>query len=120
MSSIALKKQRGISLLGLLFWAVLLGIVALIAMKVTPSIMEFMTIKQTVNRIASGGATTVQEIRTEFEKQKDIEYSITSISGSDLEVSKENDKIVISYAYNKEIELVGPVYILIKYQGRSK
>jgi hypothetical protein len=58
--------------------------------------------------------------RSAFEKQKDIEYSITSISGKDLVVTKENDKVVIQFAYDKEIEIVKPVYLLIKYEGRSK
>ena len=51
---------------------------------------------------------------------KDIEYSISSISGKDLEVTKENEKLVIRFAYDKEIPLVEPVYLLLKYKGRSK
>ena len=60
------------------------------------------------------------EIRAAFDRSKEIEYSITSISSKDLNITKENDKVVISFAYNKEIELMDPVYLLIKYQGRSK
>ena len=60
------------------------------------------------------------EIRGAFEKQKEIEYSIQSISGKDLVITKENDKVVVSFAYDKEIELMKPVYLLIKYEGRSK
>ncbi|MBW8894207.1 MAG: DUF4845 domain-containing protein, partial [Burkholderiales bacterium] len=30
-----------------------------------------------------------------------------------------NDKVVIEFAYDKEIDLFGPVYLLIKYRGRS-
>ena len=79
---------------------------------------EYFTIKRTVNKIATEG-TTVPEIRAAFEKQKDIEYSITSISSKDLQITKENDKIVVGFAYDKEVELLAPVYLLIKYQGRS-
>ena len=32
----------------------------------------------------------------------------------------EGDKIVISFAYDKEVELVDPVYLLIKFKGQSK
>ena len=60
------------------------------------------------------------EIRAQFDKQKDIEYSIASISGKDLDITKENDRIVIRFAYNKEIELIAPVFLLIKYEGRSR
>jgi hypothetical protein len=45
---------------------------------------------------------------------------ISSIKGTDLTVSKEGEKVVVSFAYNKEIELFGPAYLLLKYQGRSR
>jgi hypothetical protein len=113
-------RQRGVTLFGLLFWAIVVGFVALIGMRVLPTLNEYFTIQRAVNKIATEGATTVPEIRNAFEKQKDIEYSISSISGKDLQVTKENDKVVIQFAYDKEIEVVSPVYILIKYEGRSK
>ena len=112
--------QRGITLLGLLFWAIVVGFVALLGMRVLPTLNEYFTIQRTVNKIATEGANTVPEIRNAFEKQKDIEYAITSIGGKDLIVTKENDRVVIQFAYDKEIELVKPVYLLIKYEGRSK
>ncbi len=112
------KRQRGVTLFGLLFWAVIIGFLALIGMRVLPALNEYFTIKRTVNRIVTEG-TTVPEIRAAFERQKDIEYSISSITGKDLSITKENDKIVVSFAYNKEVELVSPVYLLIKFEGRS-
>jgi len=114
------RGQRGVTLFGLLFWAIVVGFVALIVMKVLPTMNEYFTIQKAVNKIAQEGATTVPEIRAAFERTKDIEYSITSISGKDLKITKENDKVVISFAYDKEIELMSPVFLLIKYEGRSK
>ena len=81
---------------------------------------EYFTIQRTINKIATDGGSTVPEIRSAFEKQKDIEYAITSIGGKDLVVTKENDRVVIQFAYDKEIELMKPVYLLIKYEGRSR
>ncbi len=113
-------RQRGVTLFGLLFWAIVVGFVALVGMRVLPTMNEYFTIQRTINKIAMEGMSTVPEIRNAFEKQKDIEYSITSISGKDLSVTKENDKVVIAFGYDKEIELMKPVFILIKYEGRSK
>ena len=110
--------QRGITLFGLMFWAVVVSFVALIGMRVLPTLNEYFTIKRTINKITTEGST-VPEIRAAFERQKDIEYSISSISGKDLNITKENDKIVVSFAYDKEVELVKPVYLLIKFEGRS-
>ena len=113
------RRQRGVTLFGLLFWAVIVGFIALFGMRVLPTLNEFFTIKRTINKIANEGATTVPEIRGAFERQKDIEYSITSISGKDLTITKENEKVVVSFAYDKEIEILKPVYLLIKFEGRS-
>jgi hypothetical protein len=114
------RRQRGVTLFGLLFWAILIGVLALVAMRVLPTMNEYFTILRAVNKVAKEGGTTVPEIRAAFQKQQDIEYSITSIGAKDLAITKENDKVVVSFAYNKEIELAAPVYLLIKYEGRSK
>ena len=114
------KRQRGITLFGLMFWAIVVGAGALIVMKVLPTMNEYFTIQKAVNKIAAEGGRTVPEIRAAFERTKDIEYSITSITAKDLTITKENDKVVISFAYDKEIELMSPVFLLIKYEGRSK
>ena len=111
-------RQRGITLLGLMAWAIVIGFVSLVGIKVLPTLNEYFTIKRTVNKVATEG-NTVPEIRAAFERQKDIEYSITSISGKDLAITKENDKVVVSFAYDKEVEIVAPVFLLIKYEGRS-
>ena len=113
-------RQRGITLIGLLFWSVIVAFAALLAMRVLPTLNEYFTIQSAVNKIASSNPGTVGEIRQQFDKQKDIEYSISSISGKDLDITKENDKIVIRFAYDKELELIAPVYLLIKYEGRSR
>lgn len=109
--------QRGITMFGLLLWAVVVGFVALIAMRVLPTVNEYSTILRAVNKIAQEEPATVAQARAAFDKQKEIEYSISSIEGKDLEVTKENDKVVIHFAYDKEIELYEPVYLLIKYRG---
>ncbi len=114
------RRQRGVTLFGLMFWAILIGITALVVMRVLPTVNEYYTIQRAVDKIAKEGGTTVPEIRAAFEKQKQIEYSISSISGKDLQITKENEQVVVSFAYDKEIELMPPVYLLIKYEGRSR
>ena len=113
------SRQRGVTLFGLLFWAVIVGFLALIGMRVLPALNEYFTIKRTVAKIATTDGQTVPDIRAAFEKQKDIEYSIVSITGKDLVITKENEKVVVSFAYDKEVELVKPVFLLIKFEGRS-
>ena len=113
------RGQRGVSLFGLMFWAIIIGAGAYVVLRVFPTVNEFLTIRSTVQKIAAASPATVAEARVAFDRQKDVEYSISSISGKDLDITKQNEKVVISFAYDKEIALYGPVYLLIKYEGSS-
>ncbi|MBK6469345.1 MAG: DUF4845 domain-containing protein [Betaproteobacteria bacterium] len=114
------KRQQGVTLFGLMFWALLFGFAAYLVIRVFPTVNEYLTIQSTVEKIARANPTTVAEAKLAFDKQKDVEYSISSISGKDLVVTKENDRVVVAYAYDKLVPIYGPVYILIKYEGRSR
>lgn len=114
------RAQRGVTLMGLLFWAGFVGFVAYIAVRTVPTVNELMTIQRAVDKIAASPPATVAEIRAAFDRQKEIEYSIESISGKDLEITKEDSRVVIAFAYDKEVPLFGPVYLLLKYRGSSK
>jgi hypothetical protein len=118
--SASIGRQRGLSLFGLLVWAIVIGFVGYVAVRTLPTVNEYLTIQSVINKIAAENPPTVGEVRSHFDKRKQVEYSISSISGKDLDVTKENDKLVISFGYDKEIELIEPVYLLIRYKGRSK
>lgn len=112
--------QQGMGLFSLMFWLILIGGATLIVLKVFPTVNEYLTIQKAVDKVGASGLSTASDIRNAFEATKAIEYSITSISGKDLIITKEGDKTVIRYAYNVEIELISPVFLLMKYEGRSK
>lgn len=112
--------QSGITLVGLLFWAVLISAFALVLMKVFPAVTEYRTIQGMVNKAARDGGSTVADIRTAFDRSLQIEYGVTSITAKDLEITKEDDKVVVKFAYDREIELIPPVYLLLKFEGHSK
>ena len=114
------RAERGITMIGLLLWAIVVAFVALIIVRVLPTINEYSTIVRAVQKIAKEAPTTVAQAREAFERQKEIEYSISSITGKDLQVSKENDKVVIRFAYDKEVEVFDPVFLLIKYRGEGR
>ncbi|MBO9688633.1 DUF4845 domain-containing protein [Roseateles chitosanitabidus] len=115
----ARNKQRGISLLGLLFWAILIGGGSVVGMRVIPTVMEYYTIQKAVDKIARDNPPTVPAARDAFARAKEIEYSIVSIEPKDLVITKSEDKVKISFGYDKEVPLFGPVFLIIKYKGAS-
>jgi len=114
------RSQRGVTMFGLMVWAVIVGFIGYLLVRTLPTVNEYLTIQASVDKLALAPPTTVGDIRAAFDRQKEIEYSIQSISGKDLEITKENERVVIAFAYDKEVPVMGPVYILLKYRGRSK
>jgi hypothetical protein len=94
--------------------------VALIVVRVVPTINEYSTILRAVQKIAKEAPPTVAAVRAAFDKQQEVEYSISSIGSKDLQVSKENDRLVIRFAYDKEVPIFEPVFLLIKYSGEGR
>ncbi len=113
------RRQRGMGLFGLLFMLILIGALVLIGLKVFPTVNEYLTIKRAVNKIGAANYNSIPEVRTAFERIKAVEYAIVSIGGKDLLVTKSGDNLVVGFAYNVEIELIPPVFLLMKYQGQS-
>lgn len=112
------KQQRGLSLIGLiLVSAVVIG-VAVIGMKVVPSVIEYYTAIKHIKTIANSGAATVTEVRSAYDRQASVDET-PSITGADLEVTKEGNQLVISFEYAKKIHIAGNVSICIDYAGSS-
>lgn len=111
------SRQRGLSFLGLLFVGGMIAVAGVIAAQIVPTAIEYQTVLKAVNKAREGNS--VPEVRSIFDKAAAVD-DIKSISGKDLDVTKDGDKIVVSFAYQREIHLAGPGYLTLKYTGRSK
>lgn len=111
------KSQRGISFLGLIFWGATLAMIGVVSAQVFPTYVEYLAVLKAVNKAKEGQSPV--EAKGIFDKAAEID-NIKSISAKDIEVTKEGDKVVVSFAYNREIHLAGPAYLTLKYEGRSK
>jgi type II secretory pathway pseudopilin PulG len=111
------SRQRGISLFTLIFILAVLGILGAVAMRAFPSVVEYQSALKAINRAKD--ETTVKAVRDAFDRAAQID-GISSISGKDLEVTKDGDKVVVSFAYEKEFHLFGPAWLTLKYEGTSR
>jgi len=114
-----MNKQRGVALSGLLFWGIVLVLVSVLGMKVVPSYIEYGKIlKDTKSTVAKvGPEATVAEVRNTFNKFAEID--MLDFNANNLEISKDNGKIVIEFAYEKRIPLFWNVSLLIDYKGST-
>jgi hypothetical protein len=112
-----LKAQRGVSLSGLI---VVLGIiigVAMLALKVIPSVLEYRSIKSGIVAAKSAGSTPA-EMRNSFDKHADIN-AVTVISGKDLMINKISGETEVSFDYDQRIPLFTNVALVIHYAGTT-
>ena len=110
------SSQRGISFIGLLFIAAILGCIGVIGAQVIPTLIELQAIDKAVNKAKDG--STVPEVRAIFDRSQAIDDF--KLSGKDLDVQKVGDKVVVGYSYEREIHLAGPAYLTMKYKGQSR
>jgi hypothetical protein len=114
---VARRRQRGMSFFGLIFTAIIVAFAGLLAIQVLPTVNEYLTVQRTIKKVLDDNPGSIPAIRTAFDRQKTIEYAINTISGSDLEISQQGDKTTVSFAYDKQVPIMDPVYLLIKYKG---
>lgn len=117
MKSSPRSHQRGITFFGLLFNAALFAVIGVVGAQVVPTYIEYMAISKAADAARMG--QTPLEARDLFDKAATIN-DIKSVTGKDIEVSKEGEKVVIKFAYQREIHLAGPAFLTLKYSGRSK
>ncbi|MDR2154875.1 MAG: DUF4845 domain-containing protein [Burkholderiaceae bacterium] len=110
--------QYGISFIGLLVLGVILALVVIVGLRVVPTVTEYMSIVKVAKKVAAEGGDSPQAVRARFDLAVAADY-IDAISGKDLQVTQNDDKVVISFAYDKEIPLVRPVYLLIRFSGTT-
>lgn len=114
-------RQRGLTMIGLLLWAIVIAMVAVVVLRTVPAVVEFTTIRKMVRNVANSGGNSVPEIRNAFEKQLQADYGVDAIKPGDLQITKDaNDQIIIHFKYDKEVELFGPVSLLFHFSGSSR
>ena len=115
MKNLALRsRQRGLSFIGLVFLVAIIVAVAAIGAQSVPVFLEYQAITKAANKAAAEG-NTVAEVKASFDRSAAID-DFKSVSGSDLEVTKVNDKIVVGFEYSREIHLVGPAYLVYRFK----
>jgi Zn-dependent membrane protease YugP len=112
------RRQRGLSLVGLIFLGLIAIVLLTIGFKLVPSLIEYLAVDRAVQKIKNEGST-VRDLRNAFDKYATID-DIKSITGKDLDITKDADGVVISYAYSYSVPLTDNVRLVIDYSGSTR
>lgn len=113
------KRQRGISLIGTLIIAVFVIGSLILGMRTVPVYNEYFAVKKAVVLVAAGGeAQTPQTIRSAFQRHADVN-DIETVSGKDLDISKDGNRYVVSVQWERRIPLVANVALVFSFEASS-
>ena len=115
-----MKRQQGMTMVGIIMVCIIIVILAIGGLKVVPAYIEYFQIKKAVTGIVQGGEArgTVSDIRKAFDRRATID-DFKSVTAQDIEITKEGNEVVISFAYPKKIPLFSNVSLLIDFEGSS-
>ena len=102
-----MKQQRGITLTGFMVFAVLFFAALLLGFKIGPSYAEFYSIQKIFRVMAADSAlqgASRGQVNSAFNNRATIE-NIKAVKDTDLEVSQDGGKLVITAAYSVRVPL---------------
>jgi predicted membrane protein len=115
-----MHRQRGVTLIGFIILAVLLGVLGIIAFRAIPVYNEFFTVKKIIKSInTEASEVTPADIRNQFILKASADY-VSDIKARDLDITRENGRVVISVAYSKTVPLFANVSLLFDFEASNR
>jgi uncharacterized protein DUF4845 len=102
-----MRKQRGVSLMGAIFWMAFIGITGVMAAKLMPAYIDYFAVRKIFAAMEQNGETkgTVVAIRDAFDRRNQIE-NVRGLNGRDLEISKAGGETVITATWSQKVNLM--------------
>ena len=114
-------QQRGLTMVGFLFVAFVLVMVAMLGMKLFPAYLEFFSVKKilaTMGQDSDLKSKSNGEIRNDFIKRAGVNY-VTAIKPEDLSIDRRNGVAVITADYTFRTKLVGNISLVVDFSASS-
>lgn len=117
----SVKKQTGMTMIGAVIVIAAVIFLAIIAMKMMPSYIEFMAVKKVIHAMSTESLSSMnkKEISRAFDRRASID-DIKSVKGTDLIIEKgSSGETVVSVQYQVITPVMGNVSTLIDFSASS-
>ncbi len=107
----SLKKQQGVSALGVLVTVGLFGFLLMCTMRVVPSFLEGRSVQQAIEHVLEDPEipkASLREIRKKLEASFNMNQ-INAISPRDIKITRDGDLIKVDAVYESRVPLVANV-----------
>jgi Tfp pilus assembly protein PilV len=113
-------QQRGVSMIGFLFVAAVVVVVAMLGFRVTPAYIEQYSIQRALEQalIDAKDLNSAAEVRAAFQKRADAGY-IESVNAKDIEVTKTRNEITASVSWTRKLHLVANASLFLEFEATA-
>ena len=117
-----MRKQQGMTFIGLVLMIAGIVFVAVIGMKLTPAYLEFLSVKRAIAKIENDPSfanLNKNDIDSQFDRSAQID-DIRAIKGNELLIAKEEGgRPVVTAEYETVVPLVANVSALINFRAST-
>jgi hypothetical protein len=116
-----MKRQRGVTFVGMVFIAGLIVFGAIMGLKLVPAYIEFATVQNHLRELAQGPEArsgNPRDLQVAFAKRAQID-DLQVVTGDDLVVEKSGNDVVITASYSTKIKLFGNLSACIDFEASS-
>ena len=114
-----IRHERGITILGFIFVAAVVIVVALVGFRVLPAYIEYFAVQKALQQAlddSPGG--NVQEVRRAFDRKVSAGY-IESVRAADVQVTRQQNAITASVGWQRILPMVGNASILLDFDAAA-
>lgn len=121
LSTLSVRPQRGLSMIGFLLVAALVVMAAMVAMKLVPAYVEFFSVKKilvSMGQEADFRGKSNADIRSDFSRKVAAGY-VNVVKAEDLMIDRSSGIPVVSVEYEFRTKLVGNVSLVVDFSASS-
>ena len=113
-------RQRGLTMTGFLFTAIVAVTVVMIAFRVMPPYIEYYTVKKIMAKTLedSKQGFSLYQFRKDFDLKASADY-IDSVQGTDIQVAKEGNTLVATANWTRTLHLIGNASLLLEFEATA-
>jgi len=115
----ARRGQSGLSMVGFLGLAIVVGFAALLGLRLVPVYVEYFSVRTILNNLVKDRELTAtpakdRDIRNSFVRRAQI-ADVTNVSGSDIDISRDGGVLTLSTSYSVKVPVAGHVNLCLDF-----
>jgi len=114
-----MRNERGLTMIGFIFVAAIVVIVALVGFRVLPAYVEYFQVQKALQgSLDDSESGSLADVRRNFDRRVGATY-VDSVRPTDVTVSRKGNQIVATVVWQRILPMVGNASILLDFDATA-